>query len=149
MVSTSTHRAAQQHHKFGGKVSPSSTMLSDSSQLMWCIHFGRISGEPYQGRPTLPSTAMTAPRGEWYTPSRVTWSAPAPSAHTWAHRYDTWLLIKLMPEGVVFSTLFLIFPFFPFLFFNINPRVLLYQSVEEQANLMTQWAGIAGLKALW
>ena len=54
-----------------------------------------------------------------------------------------------MPEGVVFSTLFLVFPFFPFLFFNINPRVLLYQSVEEQANLMTQWAGIAGLKAVW
>lgn len=146
MVSTSTYRAEQQHHKFGGKVSPSSTMLSDSSQLMWCIHFGRTSGEPYQGRPSLPSTAMTAPSGEWYTPSRVIWSAPAPSTHTWAHRYDTWLLIELMPEGVVFSFLF---PFFPFFFFNINTGVLLYQSVEEQANLMTQRAGIAGLKAVW
>ena len=57
--------------------------------------------------------------------------------------------MKLMPEGVVCSFLFLSFPFFSSFFFNINTRVLLYQSVEEQANLMTQWAGIAGLKAVW
>jgi len=34
----------------------------------------------------------------------------------WAARYNTWLLIKLTPKGVVFSFLFFSFLFFSFLF---------------------------------
>ena len=36
----------------------------------------------------------------------------------WAARYNTWLLIKLTPKGVVFSFLFSSFLFFSFLFFS-------------------------------
>ena len=36
----------------------------------------------------------------------------------WAARYNTWLLIKLTPNGVVFSFLFFSFLFFSFLFFS-------------------------------
>ena len=35
------------------------------------------------------------------------------SPHSWAARYNTWLLIKLTPKGIVFSFLFL-FLFFSF-----------------------------------
>ncbi len=40
-------------------------------------------------------------------------------SHLWAARYNTWLLIKLTPKGVVFSFLSFPFPFlsFPFLSF--------------------------------
>jgi len=36
----------------------------------------------------------------------------------WAARYNTWLLIKLTPKGVVFSFLFFSFLFFSFLSFS-------------------------------
>ena len=38
----------------------------------------------------------------------------------WAARYNTWLLIKLSPKGVVFSFLFFSFLFFSFLFFSFH-----------------------------
>ena len=34
---------------------------------------------------------------------------PSSTSRPWAARYNIWLLIKLMPEGVVFSFLFLLF----------------------------------------
>ncbi len=37
---------------------------------------------------------------------------------SWEARYNTWLLIQLMPKGVVFSFLFFSFLFFSFLFFS-------------------------------
>jgi len=39
-------------------------------------------------------------------------------SHLWAARYNTWLLIKLTPKGVVFSFLFFSFLFFSFLFLS-------------------------------
>jgi len=58
----------------------------------------------------------------------------------WAARYNTWLLIKLMPKGVVFpflSFLFLSFPFlsfpflsFPFLFFSFLHMHMCHTSVH-------------------
>ncbi len=59
----------------------------------------------------------------------------------WAARYNTWLLIKLMPKGVVFpflSFLFLSFPFlsfpflsFPFPFFSFLLGLFTYAHVSH------------------
>jgi len=40
-------------------------------------------------------------------------SQSSPSAHTWAAQYNTWLLFKLTPTGVVFSFLSFFFSHVP------------------------------------
>ncbi len=46
--------------------------------------------------------------------------------HHWAARYNTGLLNKLTPKGVVFSFLFFSFLFFSFLFFLYPVSVCTY-----------------------
>ena len=57
---------------------------------------------------------------------------------TWAARYNTGLLIKLTPKGVVFSFLFFSFLFFSFLFFSfrLNVNVARQQALRERDGTM-------------
>jgi len=48
----------------------------------------------------------------------------------WAARYNTWLLIKLTPKGVVFSFLFFSFLFFSFLFFSFLFLSILHGAMQ-------------------
>jgi hypothetical protein len=57
--------------------------------------------------------------------------------HTWAARYNIWLLITLNPKGVGFSFLFFSFLFFSFLFFSFlffsNSLQLMVLALPSQA----------------
>ena len=54
----------------------------------------------------------------------------------WAARYNTWLLIKLTPKGVVFSFLFFSFLFFSFLFFSFLSFDTTPRDVHQSACVM-------------
>ncbi len=73
-------------------------------------------------------------------------------SHLWAARYNTWLLIKLTPKGVVFSFLSFPFPFlsFPFLSFPFLSFSFLFFSFLFCSHLIQTVQDIPpGVPAVW
>ena len=66
----------------------------------------------------------------------------------WAAQYNTWLLIKLMPKGVVFSFPFHSFPFLSFPFLSFPFLSFPFLSFPFQSNPPPQPAGKADIGSI-
>ncbi len=60
----------------------------------------------------------------------------------WAAQYNTWILIKLTPKGIVFALLFFSFLFFSFLFFSFLFFSFSFLTIASVADL---WQCVAGV----
>jgi len=71
----------------------------------------------------------------------------------WAAQYNTWILIKLTPKGIVFSLLFCSFLFFSFLFFSFlflflqSPVLLTYGNVLQESSSSTR--AVSKARRVW